>query len=406
MLAAGRAAAGGASVVLLEKMPRLGTKLRITGKGRCNITNTASRQDFITHFGPDGRFLNNAFGRFFQSELLALLEELGVPTKVERGGRVFPQSDRANDVAQAFERYLTNGKVDVRLNQPVFGLAIKAGTIRGVQVRDRSVDGLTVIVAAGGASYPGTGSTGDAYAWLEAAGHRVHAIRPALVPLETAEEWSHQLAGLALRNVRARLLVGGKKVDEQFGEMLFTHFGISGPIILSMSTRAVDGLARRSVQFSIDLKPALTDEQLDERLRRDLDQQGKKAMQTIARGLLPSRLIYPVLVQAGVSPGKPGHQITSEERKRLALTLRDLRLTITQPRPFREAMITAGGVDLKEIEPRTMESHLVKNLYVVGELLNLHADTGGYNLQAAFSTGYVAGQSAAERASQIRGSSQ
>ena len=260
-----------------------------------------------------------------------------------------------------------------------------------------------VIVAVGGASYPGTGSTGDAYAWLESAGHTVHSIRPALVPLETAEEWAHQLSGLSLRNVRVSLLLDGKTISKQFGEMLFTHFGVSGPIILSMSTEAVDALPRGKVQFSIDLKPALSDEELDARLRRDLDEQGKKAMQTIARGLLPNQLVYPFLVQAQVSPSKPGHQITSAERRQLARTLRDLRITVTQPRSFREAMITAGGVELKEIEPKTMASRRVKGLYVVGELLNLHADTGGYNLQAAFSTGYVAGQAAAEEALRLRG---
>jgi predicted Rossmann fold flavoprotein len=403
MIAAGRAAESGASVVLLEKMPRLGIKLRITGKGRCNITNTAARQEFIAHFGREGRFLNNAFGRFFRDELLALLKRLDLLTKVERGGRVFPESDRATDVVMALERYMQAGGVDIRLNQPALGLSLGPDGVHGVRFSHGALYGHTVIVAAGGASYPGTGSTGDAYAWLESAGHTVHAIRPALVPLETAEEWSRQLAGLSLRNVRVSLLVDNRVLARQFGEMLFTHFGVSGPIILSMSTQAVDALPTGVVQFSIDLKPALSDEELDARLQRDLDTHGKKAMQTIARELLPMRLIYPFLVQAGVSPGKPGHQITSGERRQLARTLRDLRVTVTQARPFREAMITAGGVELKEIDPKTMESHRVKHLYIVGELLNLHADTGGYNLQAAFSTGYVAGQAAAEEALRIRG---
>ena len=403
MIAAGRAAECGAAVLLLEKMPRLGTKLRITGKGRCNITNSAARHEFISHFGLDGRFLNNAFGRFFRDELLELLKQLGVPTKLERGGRVFPESDDATQVVIALEKYMKAGNVDIRLNQPVMGLTTGPGIVQGVQLRHGTLYGQSVIVAAGGASYPGTGSTGDAYAWLEAAGHTVLPIRPALVALETAEEWSHQLTGLSLRNVRVSLQVNEKVIARQFGEMLFTHFGLSGPIILSMSTTAVDALSEGKVQFSIDLKPALSDEELDARLRRDLDERGKQAMQTIARGLLPSQLVYPFLVQAEVSPSKPGHQINSAERKRLARTLRDLRLTVTQPRPFREAMITAGGVELKEINPKTMESRRVKNLYVVGELLNLHADTGGYNLQAAFSTGYVAGQAAAEEALRIKG---
>lgn len=405
MMAAGRAAECGAATLLLEKMPRLGTKVRITGKGRCNLTNIAGLEEFLSHFGPEGRFLHNAFARFFNEDLIALLQRFHVPTVTERGGRVFPASGRATDVVLGLERYLRAGNVEIHFHQPVQGLIVSKGAIQGVRLRDGAVLGLTVILATGGVSYPGTGSTGDAYPWLKALGHTIHPLRPALVPLETAEEWSHQLAGLSLRNVRVTLLVNEKPRHSMFGEMLFTHFGVSGPVILSMSTLAVDALLEGKVQFSIDLKPALSDEQLDARLRRELDEHGKQMLRTLARGLLPRRLIDPLLALAGVPPDKPANQITSAERQRLMARLRDLRVTITHPRPFREAMITAGGVDLGEVDPRTMASRIVDGLYIVGELLNLHADTGGYNLQAAFSTGYVAGQSAAQKAQELRGAS-
>lgn len=397
MMAAGRAGDCGARTLLLEKMPRLGTKVRITGKGRCNLTNIASREEFISHFGPQGRFLNNAFGRFFSEDLRALLERFGTPTKVERGGRVFPLSDQAVDVVIALERYMKANRVEIRLKTPVRGLILRDNAIAGVRTDAGPIAGRTVILAAGGMSYPGTGSTGDAYPWLEALGHTIHPLRPALVPLETQEPWSHALTGLTLRNVRVTLLVNGQKRHSQFGEMLFTHFGVSGPIILSMSTLAVDALAEGRVQLSIDLKPALRDEELDARLQRELDEHGRQAIKTIAKNLLPQRLIPPVLELAGIPPDKVAGQITAAERRRLAGVLRDLRLTVTGSRSFREAMVTAGGVDVNEVDPRTMESKLVKGLYIVGELLDLHADTGGYNLQAAFSTGYVAGGAAAER---------
>jgi predicted Rossmann fold flavoprotein len=398
MMAAGRAGECGARTLLLEKMPRLGTKVRITGKGRCNLTNIASREVFISHFGPQGRFLNNAFGRFFSEDLRALLERFGVPTKVERGGRVFPLSDQAVDVVIALERYMRTNRVEIRLNTPARGLLLRDNAVAGVRTDAGPIAGRAVILAAGGMSYPGTGSTGDAYPWLEALGHTIHPLRPALVPLETEEPWSHALAGLTLRNVRVTLLVNGQKRHSQFGEMLFTHFGVSGPIILSMSTLAVDALAEGRVQISIDLKPALRDEELDARLQRELDAHGRQAIKTIAKNLLPQRLIPPVLELAGIPPDKVAGQITAAERRRLAAVLRDLRLTVTGSRSFREAMVTAGGVDVNEVDPRTMESKLVKGLYIVGELLDVHADTGGYNLQAAFSTGYVAGGAAAERA--------
>ncbi|MGC8826304.1 MAG: NAD(P)/FAD-dependent oxidoreductase, partial [Anaerolineae bacterium] len=355
MMAAGRAGECGARTLLLEKMPRLGIKLRITGKGRCNLTNIASREEFISHFGPQGRFLNNAFGRFFSDDLRALLERFGTPTKVERGGRVFPLSDHAVDVVIALERYMKANRVEIRLNTPVRGLILRDNAIAGVRTDAGPIAGRTVILAAGGMSYPGTGSTGDAYPWLEALGHTIHPLRPALVPLETLEPWSHALAGLTLRSVRVTLLVNDQKRHSRFGEMLFTHFGVSGPIILSMSTLAVDALAEGRVQLSIDLKPALRDEELDARLQRELNEHGRQTIKTIAKNLLPQRLIPPVLEQAGIPPDKVAGQITAAERRRLAGVLRDLRLTITGSRSFREAMVTAGGVDVNEVDPRTME---------------------------------------------------
>jgi len=397
MMAAGRAAQCGAAVLLLEKTGRLGNKLRITGKGRCNVTNQAELREFITHFGPQGRFLYRAFSRFFHEDLRAFLQQRGVPTVIERGGRVFPYSNEAEDVVRALTAYLTEGRVEIRYRAPARRLLIEEGRVAGVELEDGSaLPARAVILATGGLSYPLTGSSGDGYRMAEEVGHRLVPQRPALVPLVTKEPWVASLQGLALRNVRASLLVSEEVRAQQFGEMLFTHFGLSGPIILTLSKAAVTALGQGRVQISIDLKPALTDEQLDARLRRDLDEVGKKTFRNILKGLVPLRMrdLYVTLI--GIPADKPGHQITAAERQRLMSGLRDLRLTVIGARPIEEAIITAGGVDLSEVEPRTMESRRVRGLYFCGEVLDLDADTGGYNLQAAFSTGYLAGECAAE----------
>lgn len=412
LMAAGQAAEQGAECLLLEKMNRPGRKLRITGKGRCNLTNVATVSEFTTHFGPNGRFLRQAFSRFFSSELVAFFEGLGVHTVTERGGRVFPQKERADEVADALVAWVRDCGVTVKPLSPVERIVFAGGRVAGVQLADpacRAKSAVTaspsgcvdhradaVIVATGGASYPGTGSTGDGYRMATSVGHTVVPIRPALVPLITAGDVAPRLQGLSLRNVTVRVRVNGTQLAEAFGEMLFTHFGVSGPIILSLSRQIVDALREgRNVSLAIDLKPALDAQKLDARLLRDLDASGKRHYRTLLRDLLPAKLIPVCIDLTGIAADKPAHQITGDERKRLRTWLKDFRLEVTGHRPFTQAIITAGGVDTREVDPRTMGSRLVKGLFFAGEVLDVDADTGGYNLQAAFSTGWLAGRSAA-----------
>jgi predicted Rossmann fold flavoprotein len=397
LMAAGQAAQMGAETLLLEKMDRPGRKLRIAGKGRCNLTNVVPRSEFLTHFEPQGHFLRPAFYRFFNEDLVVFFEELGVPTVTERGGRVFPASGQAQDVVDALVRWVGERGVTLRTRLPVERLLVEGERVVGVQTAQGQVYRAdAVIVATGGASYPATGSTGDGYRLAAAVGHTIVPIRPALVPLETAGDVAAKLQGLSLRNVTVRVWVNGKKEAEAFGEMLFTHFGLSGPIILSLSRQVVDALRLgQRVILSIDLKPALDEGKLDARLLRDLDAHGKQQFHTLLKGLLPRKLIPVCLDLTGIPSDKMAHQITSEERQRLRTWLKDFRLEVTGHRPFSEAIITAGGVDTREVDPRTLASRLVEGLYFAGEVLDVDADTGGYNLQAAFSTGWVAGRSAA-----------
>ncbi len=396
MMAAGRAAECGAQVLLLEKTKRLGNKLRITGKGRCNLTNVADLPDFVAHFGPNGPFLRNAFARFFNQDLIDFFAAQGVPTVVERGQRVFPASNDAHQVAHALASYVRQSGACVRFQARAAKLEAEGGWAAGVWTEGGEfLAAKAVILATGGASYPGTGSTGDGYRLAKALGHTIAPIRPALVPLVVQEGHAKALQGLSLKNVEVSLLLDGRPLTSQFGEMLFTHFGLSGPIILTLSAQAVDRLGQGKLELSINLKPALSDEQLDRRLQRDFDRFGGRAFRNILKELLPRKMIALFVQLAGIPPDKPGHQITAAERERLFGLLRDFRLTIVGHRPIAEAIVTAGGVSTREIDPRTMESRLVKGLYFCGEVIDINADTGGYNLQAAFSTGYIAGQSAA-----------
>ena len=401
LMAAGQAAAN-TPVLLLERMARLGTKLRITGKGRCNLTNTAEFDDFLVHFafpneGSEGQlFLRNAFARFFAPDLVAFFEDLGVSAVVERGGRVFPASNDAHQVAEALIHFARKGGVQIRLRSRVIRLLRDGGRLCGVALENgEQVAARAVVVTTGGASYPRTGSSGDGYRLAEQMGHTIVPIRPALVPLVVAGTEPRAMMGLSLRNVEVRLLLDGQEVARDFGEMLFTHYGVSGPIILTLSGPAVARLEQGRLEMSINLKPALSPEKLDARLRRDLDQFGKQTFRKLVKGLLPQKMVDVVVARSGIPPDKPGHQITAVERKRLRELLHDFRLTIVGHRSLREAIVTAGGVDTREIEPRTMASRLVQGLYFAGEVLDVQADTGGFNLQAAFSTGYVAGRSAA-----------
>jgi predicted Rossmann fold flavoprotein len=408
LMAAGQAALAGAAVLLLERTKRLGTKLRITGKGRCNLTNTAGRDEFLAHFafpdrdGESHLFLRNAFARFFVHDLVTFLADLGVPTVVERGGRVFPESNDAHQVAEALIRFASEQGVQFRFRSRVAGLVYSKEALQGVALEGgTTVRAGAVIVATGGASYPKTGSTGDGYRLAQEIGHRVVPVRPALVPLVVKGSEPEAMMGLSLRNVAVRLLLDGQEVAHDFGEMLFTHYGVSGPIILTLSGPAVAHLGRGRLEMAINLKPALTAEKLDARLQRELDQFGKRSYRNLLKDLLPQKMIDIVVARSCIPPDKPGHQINAADRQRMRELLQDFRLTIVGHRPLEEAIVTAGGVDTREIDPRTMKSRLVDGLYFAGEVLNVQADTGGFNLQAAFSTGYVAGQAAARHVATI-----
>ncbi len=397
LMAAGQAASQGASVLLIEKKERPGRKVRITGKGRCNLTNVAPIADFVERFGPNGRFLRQAFARFFSSDLVSFLGELGVSTEVERGGRVFPSGNDAREIVDALVDWANQNGVKTELNTPVEGLIVEGKRVVGVRAgKEYRAD--AVILATGGKSYPATGSTGDGYALARYVGHAIVPVRPALVPLETSGDTAQRLQGLSLKNVSARLLVDERKAAERFGEMLFTHYGLSGPIILSLSRTAVDALsAKQKTVVSLDLKPALDHDKLDARLLRDIGEHGKRKFHTLLKGLLPAKLIPVCSDLVEISPDKPSNQLSAAERKRLRLWLKDFRLNVSGRRSYDEAIVTAGGVELREIDPKTMASRIAEGLFIVGELLDIDGDTGGYNLQAAFSTGWLAGRVAAGR---------
>lgn len=404
MLAAGRAAECGVEAVLLEKGSKLGRKLRICGKGRGNITNTAELKEFIEAFAPNGKFLYGAFSRFFRDDLLDLLHGQGVETKVERGGRVFPESDRAGDVADALERWMESAGVRIKQNFAAKSIAVEEGKVVGVEVYGGRMNAGAVVIATGGASYPKTGSTGDGYAMARAAGHTIVAPESALSSMITREDWVKDLQGLSLKNVEASLFVEQpgasstssprKKVASEFGEMLFTHFGVSGPIILTLSRAARTHLKTGKVTVSIDLKPALSEEQLHARLIRDFTQ--VRHFANYLRTLLPRLMADMFAYMAGIDPAKPTNTITAEERGRIVGLLKSLNVTVRGLGSLEEAIVTAGGVPIHEIDPKTMMSKLVEGLFFAGEVIDIDAETGGFNLQAAFSTGYVAGEAAAD----------
>ena len=421
MIAAGRAAELGAKVILLEKMEGLGKKILISGKSRCNLSNTRSLDEFLPMYGPNGRFLHGAFHRFFRDDLLSFLNRFGVETKAERGGRIFPVSDDAGDVVRAFRSYLKEGGVEIIVNSPVSRIVVEKGRVRGVQTRKGFLPAQAVILAAGGASWQDTGSNGDGFRLAAAVGHRIVKPRPALVPLIVHElEAAKSMQGVSLKNVRLTAFRGkpdsfspsfvpqedvgrglerrrkkGVVIESRMGEMLFTHFGIGGPITLLMSLAVVDALAEGPVGVAIDLKPALSLEELRARLQRDFDAGGKRSFRNLLPALLPHKMIEPFIRMCGIQPERTGSQITAPERERLLLLLKGLCFAIKGPLPLNTAIVTAGGVSLAEIAPRTMASRLIDGLFFCGEVMDIDADTGGYNLQAAFSTGHLAGESAA-----------
>lgn len=395
LLAAGHAAELGAKVLLLEKMRRPGVKLLITGKGRCNITNTDEIEDFIKHVHPEGRFLRNAFYNFFSDDIVSLLNKRDVETVIERGGRIFPVSNKSVDVVNAFVSFAQENGVDIKCNCVVKDLMIENGKLIGLEFyqNDKIEKAKTksVIICTGGKSYPATGSTGDGYKIANKVGHNIETPYQSLVPIETHGSIAKRLQGLSLKNVTASVYSNDVKIIEYFGEMLFTHFGLSGPIILTLSRFIVSELLKKkSITISIDLKPALDHKRLDARLLRDLDTNGKKQLENIFRLWVPLKLIPVLIEKCKLDPRKKGHQISGQDRKDIISIMKDFRFEVSQPRPFKEAIITAGGVSTKEINPKTMESKIIENLYFAGELVDVDADTGGYNLQIAYSTGWLA----------------
>lgn len=394
MMAALFAARAGASVTLLERNEKLGKKIYITGKGRCNLTNDCSLEEFLRQVPRNPRFLYGALNRFGPQDMMALMEEAGCPVEVQRGQRVFPRSEKASDVIRALARLMEQAGVRVRLHSRIQSLIVQEGRAAGVMLESgERLEADAVILALGGQSYPMTGSTGDGYALAREAGHHVLPPAAVLSALETVENWPRALQGLALKNVRLTLRSGRKTLYTELGEMLFTHFGISGPLVLEMSCHLPAELAQ--AQVTLDLKPGLTPEQLDLRLQRDFAAQPRKQLQNVLPGLLPLRLsaLFPDL--AGVSGERVCGQITRGEREQLGAALKALPITLRARRPLAEAIVTRGGVDVKEIQPATMESKLLPGLYFAGEMIDVDAHTGGFNLQIAFSTGALAGSSAA-----------
>lgn len=396
LMAAGQAASLGAETILLERKSRPGRKLSITGKGRCNLTNIAQLHDFIARFGRKGKFLYQAFDRFFSPDLESFFINLGVDIKTERGGRVFPQGDNAPALTKSLVNWAENQGVTILTNSRVVKLCVNNDSVCGVECEDGKTYQGIVIIATGGRSYPATGSTGDGYQLAASVGHSVTDTFPSLVPLEIAGDYCTRLKKLSLRNVNVKVIAGGKKKFAMFGEMRFTPTGVSGPVILRLSRKIIELLKKKvGVELSIDLKPALDEKKLDARLLREFKAHGKTEFGLILKELLPIDLIHVCLELVDIPADKCGHQISVAERKRLLDWLKGFRLTVSGHRAFKEAIVTAGGVVTKEIDPRTMASKLVSGLYIAGELIDVDGDTGGYNLQAAFSTGWLAGQSAA-----------
>jgi predicted Rossmann fold flavoprotein len=395
LMAAGIAAEHGADVLLLEKMKTPARKIRISGKGRCNLSNNAELSDFISHFGKSGRFLRQSFSRFFTPELIFFFESRGLKLQVERGGRIFPSHGDAPAVAKLLLRWVEKSGVIIRPDSAVKRILIQEGRIKGVVCNGEKMLCDAVIFATGGASYSRTGSTGDGYRLMQGVGHSIVPTRPALVPLETEKISVRGLAGLDLRNVNLRLYIDGKRKDQKFGELSFTSSGLSGPIVLTMSLMAVDALEQnKKVSVSLDLKPALDDAKLDARLLRDLQKRDKEPMASVLRGLIPHELVGTCLEKTKMSPDIVAGELSAKARRALRHWLKDFRFEIIGYRPIEEAIVTAGGVATKEINPHTMESKIVKGLYIVGEVLDIQGDTGGFNFQAAFSTGWVAGEAA------------
>lgn len=391
MMAAIAASQNNKKVILIEKNRRLGKKLYITGKGRCNVTTNKDVSEIIENVCTNPYFMYSSLYTFTNKDLMEMIEKGGVKLKVERGDRVFPESDKSSDIIKCLERYMQQGNVDVRLGISAEEIIADGDVVKGVRIDDGTViKADSVIVATGGKSYPLTGSTGDGYKLLKKLGHTITDILPSLIPLTTEEEWVKDLMGLSLKNVEVTIKAGSKKVYKAFGEMLFTHFGVSGPVILSASRVVTDYLPGK-VDIYIDLKPALDQSELDKRILRDFEGLKNKQFKNSLDALLPKKLIPIVIDMSGIDPEKQINSISKQERKQLIDVIKGFKVTCIGTRPIDEAIITHGGVDVKEVDPSTMESKIIKGLYITGELLDVDAFTGGFNLQIAFSTGYCAG---------------
>lgn len=397
LLAASYGAKTGAEVLVLEKQSQLATKIRISGKGRCNITNAMPIQDFIEHYPGNGRFLYSALSKFSNQDLLKLLEDFGLKTKVERGQRIFPVSDDADQVADTLIKIAKHYGVQFHMNSPVTKIITTEGRVTGVAIGERIYHCNRVVLTTGGASYPRTGSAGDGYRIARELGHTINKPLPSLVGVRTVEEWVQGISGLSLKNVEVAIS-NGKKKSSLFGEMQFAHFGVTGPVILTLSRQVAQWIDRGDhVQMTIDLKPALTEQELDTRIQRDFQNYSNKQFKNGLDDLLPKSLIPVIIELVKIDPEKPIHQITKAERLRLVNLFKNLPLNISRTLPISTAIVTAGGVQVKEINPKTMESKLIAGLFFAGELIDIDGVTGGFNLQAAFSTGVLAGISAASR---------
>ncbi|GAA0780544.1 NAD(P)/FAD-dependent oxidoreductase [Hathewaya limosa] len=381
------------SVILIEKNEKLGKKLFITGKGRCNVTNNKDISEFFDYIPCNPNFLYSSFYTFTNENVKEFFEGCGVKLKVERGDRIFPESDKSSDIIKALQNKLYENKVKVMLNTKVSDIIREGDVITGLKLEDGSIiKGDHYIICTGGASYPQTGSTGDGYDFSKELGHTVTNIKPSLVPMVAKEEWIKELQGLSLKNIEIKFMQNKKVVYKEFGEMLFTHFGISGPVVLSASAKIPEGKIKDMKAF-INLKPALSEEELDKRLQKDFKKYTNKDFKNCLGDLLPSKLIDIIIELSNIDSHKKVNLITKEERKRLGELISNFELNITGYRPIAEAIITSGGVKTKEIDPSTMKSKVIENLSFAGELIDIHGFTGGYNLQIAFSTGYVAGSS-------------
>ncbi len=388
IMAAGIAASRGLDVILIEKNERIGKKLFITGKGRCNITNAAPIEDFFDSIITNKNFLYSSLYSFTNEDIINLLGDYGLRTKIERGNRVFPESDKSSDVIKAFTKFLNDKNVEILLNSKVEKIIYKNNSF-SVYIGDKEYIFDKLVIATGGKSYPATGSTGDGYVFAKRIGHTITEIKPSLVPIEINAPWIKDLQGLSLRNVNLKVYNGKKLLHEEFGEMVFTHYGISGPIVLSISNYIHN--KNGDIRLSLDLKPALDNEKLDNRIIRDFEKYSNKQLKNALNDLIPQRLIPWIIEYSDIDPEKVVNQITKEERTRLYTTIKNFNMEFKAFRPIEEAIITSGGVSVKEIDPSTMESKLVPKLFFAGEIIDVDALTGGFNLQIAFSTGYLAG---------------